>query len=223
MFGPDKPREFQSGMDQKSLRRHREKDRLSLRRRKREEQLQRKRRQIMDPSNGNSSSNSNTSSSATGYNTNNNINSSNSQLASTAGINVASIVTANLSTYIKELSSANPTERIHGTMCIRILLAKADKQPPYQEIVDAGIVPLLLSFFKHDNNQKLQFEAAWAVTNLCSSTKEICNYLCKNNAIKAFEHLLTTTKHFEIMEQAVWGLGNIAGESQELRNTIIKV
>lgn len=154
--------------------------------------------------------------------TNYNINASNSPLASTAGIKISAIVTANLPQYKKEMISSNPKERIHGTMCIRILLAKGDTQPPYQKIVDADIVPLLLSFLGHDDNPKLQFEAAWAVTNLCS-TDEICNYLYNNNATEALEGLLITTKHSEIIEQAIWGLGNIAGQSQELRNTIIKV
>ncbi len=48
-------------------------------------------------------------------------------------------------------------------MCIRILLSKADNTPPYKQIVDSGIVPILLSFFKRNNNEKLQFEAAFII------------------------------------------------------------
>eukprot|EP01084_Bolivina_argentea_P219146 371762_1 len=174
MFGGDKTREFQQGMDQHGLRRGREQDRLSLRRKKREEQLQRKRRQIMASA---------TSISNGQYSSDININSSNSPLASTAGIKVSTITVSNLNKYILELKSSNASECISGTMCIRILLSKADNPPPYKQIVDSGIVPILLSFFKRNNNEKLQFEAAWAVTNLLSSTKEICEYLCSNNAI----------------------------------------
>jgi len=155
--------------------------------------------------------------------TDRNINHSSSQLASTDGINIQSIVAQQLSSYIEELKSSKQERRIHGTMCIRILLSKADNEPPYEQIIASGVVPLLLQFFRYDQNQKLQFEAAWAVTNLCSSSRKVIDYLCKQcNTIQAFEHLLKTTKHFEIMEQAVWGLGNIAGESQEYRNVILR-
>eukprot|EP01083_Nonionella_stella_P105040 301806_1 len=47
MFGGCKTREFQRGMDQQSLRRRREEERLNLRRKRREEQLQYKRRYVM--------------------------------------------------------------------------------------------------------------------------------------------------------------------------------
>eukprot|EP01083_Nonionella_stella_P044867 120705_1 len=47
MFGGDKTREFQKGMDQQSLRRRREEERLCVRRKWREEQLQHKRRHVM--------------------------------------------------------------------------------------------------------------------------------------------------------------------------------
>eukprot|EP01084_Bolivina_argentea_P060591 110690_1 len=214
MFGGDKTREFQQGMDQQSLRRGREEERLNLRRKRREEQLQRKRRQIM--SNPLQQNNSNTQFDSI------NINSCSSRLASTTGINTATITLHNLSTYISQIKSSDCLAQMHGTMSIRILLSSPKVEPPYGSIMSADIVPLLLSFFKHDKNEKLQFEAAWAVTNLCSATTEVCNFVCQHNAIRAFEHLLTTTKHFEIMEQAVWGLGNIAGESQSLRNMILK-
>eukprot|EP01083_Nonionella_stella_P046801 125356_1 len=95
MFGGDKTREFQQGMDQHGLRRGREQDRLSLRRKKREEQLQRKRRQIMASA---------TSISNGQYSSDININSSNSPLASTAGINVSSITVSNLNKYILKIN-----------------------------------------------------------------------------------------------------------------------
>ena len=194
MFNNDTSRKFQQGLNPSSHRRNREADRLSLRRKEREETLQNKRRQIM-------SSNANKSSSFF-------------EISNISGIDLSSIKMCDLNKYIDELKSSEEIKQVHGTMCIRILLSQP-QNPPYKEIIDYDVVPILLSFFNKKNNEKLQFEAAWAVTNLCSSNNDgICEYVCKCNAIEAFGHLLKTTKHFEIMEQAVWGLGNIAGESQ---------
>merc|ERR1712113_904630 len=104
-------------------------------------------------------------------------------------------------------------DRICGTMCIRILLSKADESPPYKLIMDRDAVPYLLAFTFLRNPtqkiQKLQFEAAWSLTNLCSATKDIVEWLCQHDAINAFKDLLQTTQCIEIMEQCIWGLGNI--------------
>ena len=215
MFGTDKTREFQQGMDQQSLRRGREADRLSLRRKQRERTLQRKRRQLMSSTASLQNSNNNTDSL--------NVNSSKSRLASTSNINPETVTVDKLPSYNAALKSSESKQQQHGLMCIRILLSKADSEGPYESIMKSNTVPMLLSFFKSDDNLKVQFEAAWAVTNLCSGTRDVVDYVCKHDAISAFEGLLSTTKHFEIMEQAVWGLGNIAGECQQYRNQIIKV
>ena len=128
-----------------------------------------------------------------------------------------------LASYSAALKSGDAKQQQHGLMCIRILLSKAENTGPSEQIMASNTVPILLSFFKSEDNLKMQFEAAWAVTNLCSEGRDIVDYVCKHDAISAFEGLLNTTKHFEIMEQAVWGLGNIAGECQQYRNQIIKV
>ena len=45
------------------------------------------------------------------------------------------------------------------------LLFLLEHEPPFQEIIDAGIIPDFVAFLKREKEPVLQFEAAWALTN----------------------------------------------------------
>jgi hypothetical protein len=72
-----------------------------------------------------------------------------------------------------------------------------------------------------DDLPKMQFEAAWCLTNIASGNSDHVKVLVENKLIENFNRLLMSP-HIEIIEQVIWGLGNIAGDNVEMRNRVIE-
>jgi hypothetical protein len=49
-------------------------------------------------------------------------------------------------------------------------LLSSDRNPPIDDLTKSGILPILVKCLERDDNPSLQFEAAWALTDIASGT-----------------------------------------------------
>lgn len=117
------------------------------------------------------------------------------------------------------LASGNPEAELQATQLFRRALS-IEHNPPIQQVIDAGAVPHFVRFLSMADREQLQFEAAWALTNIASGTQEQTKVVIDCGAVPRFVHLLRSPKE-EVREQAVWALGNIAGDSPSCRNLVL--
>lgn len=115
------------------------------------------------------------------------------------------------------MNSPDPTVQLDGLRRFRRLLS-AERNPPVEACIKSGAVPLIVEFLKRMDFPELQFEAAWALTNIASTS--FTSTVVAHNALPLLV-LLLSSPIADVREQCAWCLGNVAGDGAELRNLVL--
>jgi len=113
----------------------------------------------------------------------------------------------------------NPKLQFECTQNARKTLSR-ERHPPISKMVEANILNKLVQFLSWSHNVEMQFEAAWALTNIASGNSEQTLAVVHSGAVPELIKLLSHSS-LHVVEQAMWALGNIAGDGANMRNYVL--
>ena len=96
-----------------------------------------------------------------------------------------------------------------------------ERNPPIDDVIKANLVESLVRYLNITDHPMLQFEAAWALTNVASTEYTSAVVHC-GDAVPNLVALLSHQSCANVREQSAWCLGNIAGDSPEFPDYVLQ-
>ena len=112
------------------------------------------------------------------------------------------------------LNLSSPLPSLHRSLKTLRKMLSHEETPPTEQCISMGLLPIFVAYLSHSDD-KLRFEAAWALTNIAATdrTRDVAmEPNCLDYLVRGLDD-----EHQEVREQAGWCLGNIAGDCVELR------
>lgn len=144
------------------------------------------------------------------------------------------------------LQTQDKSKILNAVQSVRKILSR-HQNPPIEMMIEAGLVPVFVNLLDAKSEEELvifsstfvilgykiivvitieifssyiQFEAAWALTNIAAGTSQQTKTVIEAGAVPKFAALLNSPFP-HIVEQAVWAIGNIAGDGPEARDLVL--
>lgn len=124
------------------------------------------------------------------------------------------IATDKVKSLLGLLSTGDRIQKHRAIIRLRQMLSTSGQQP-IQKVIDHNGVVLLMNLAQDTRELHLRLEATWCLANLASGTSKQIEALTNKNVLDLFGGILDDD-YPQIVEQAVWGLGNVIGDSYEL-------
>jgi len=196
---------FKKTVDIDAGRRRRDETKLQIRKNKKEDQLSKRRAANSNPIGASSDTNSSIVT-----------NGSDTDAQDEKKLSTAEELPALANTI--RVSPPSATAFVEAVRGIRRMLS-VEKNPPILAVIKAGVLPRIKESLLYTEDSTLQFEAAWALTNIASTqyTAEVVN-------VGAIDPLVLCLRSADpnVREQAGWCIGNIAGDSTDFRDRVLQ-
>lgn len=117
---------------------------------------------------------------------------------------------------------ANVSDQLLAVVHLRKLLTTPEEFLDDVMALDEGLVGKLLEMVaERDDRPRIQFEAAWVLTNLLSGAREPTLKIVDAGAVRVFVRKIESSSNVQLIDQCVWAIGNVVGDGAALRDVCI--
>lgn len=111
----------------------------------------------------------------------------------------------------------SPDALLESVTCLKILNEK-NASFPFGQVFDDGVVDLFYGqLLGSTGNSELKRQILWILINAFFDSAEIVNKFVNKGIVEGLCRLICNELHREVLENSIWCLGNLLGESEAIR------